>query len=160
MNNKAAMAAVAPVARVPRPAARLLLIDPQDRLLLFRFVANDRSPFWCTAGGAVDPGESYPDAARRELREETGLDLDPGEEVARRHVDFISLEGVPVTADERYFLIRAPHDRIETHGHTELERRVMQEWRWFTRTELGGWPERIFPNDIVVMLDRLMEPAP
>ncbi|OYY88932.1 MAG: DNA mismatch repair protein MutT [Sphingomonas sp. 28-66-16] len=146
--------------RRPRPAARLLLLDPDDRLLLFRFAANDRPPFWCTAGGAVDPGESYAVAARRELIEETGFDLDPGAEVARRHVDFTSLEGVPVTADERYFLIRAPHTDIATHGHTELERRVMQSWRWFDRAELRDWPERIFPEDIVEMLDLLLERAP
>jgi 8-oxo-dGTP pyrophosphatase MutT (NUDIX family) len=153
------MTAADPVVRAPRPAARLLLIDPQDRLLLFRFAANDRSPFWCTAGGAVDPGETYEQAARRELHEETGFDLDPGAEVAQRQVDFVSLEGVPVSADERYFLIRTPHERIETHGHTELERRVMQSWRWFTRNELADWPERIFPEDIVEMLDRLMARA-
>ncbi len=147
-------------ARKQRPAARLLLLDPQDRLLLFRFAADDRPPFWCTAGGACDPGESYADAARRELIEETGFDLPPGPEVAQRRVDFTSLEGVPVTADERYFLIRAPSSEIVTHGHTELERRVMQRWHWFTREELSDWPEKMFPEDIVAMLDALKEQAP
>lgn len=146
--------------RLPRPAARLLLIDPEDRLLLFRFAADDRAPFWCTAGGAVDPGESYEQAARRELREETGFDLDPGAQVAQRVVDFTSLEGQDVTGDERYFLIRTPHAEIATHGHTELERRVMQSWRWFTRAELLAWPERIFPEDVVEMLDTLLERTP
>ncbi len=146
--------------RRPRPAARLLLVDPDDRLLLFRFAADDRPPFWCTAGGAVDPGESYEQAARRELREETGFELDPGAEVARRVVDFTSLEGVAVTGDERYFFIRAPSAEIATHGHTALERRVMQSWRWFTRAELLDWPEKLFPEDVVEMLDTLLERAP
>ncbi len=146
--------------RAPRPAARLLLLDPQDRLLLFRFTAEDRPPFWCTAGGAVDPGESFEDAARRELREETGLELDPGGEVARREVAFTTLEGVPVIGDERYFLIRTATTDIATHGHTELERRVMQQWRWFTREELASWPETIYPRDIITMLDALTATLP
>ena len=64
--------------RKPRPASRILLTDPAGRVLLFRFTPDDRPPFWCTPGGALDPGESYEQAARRELREETGLDLDCG----------------------------------------------------------------------------------
>lgn len=144
-------------ARLPRPAARLLVLDPQDRLLMFRFAADDRPPFWATTGGGCDPGESYEDAARRELLEETGFDLDCGPQVARRQVQFITLEGDPVDADERYFLIRTTTTEIAIHGHTELERRVMAGWRWFTRDELADWPEKIFPEDIVDLLDSLLE---
>ena len=143
--------------RLPRPAARLLLLDPQDRLLLFRFAADDRRPFWATAGGGCDPGESYEAAARRELIEETGFDLDPGPQVARRQVQFITLEGDAVDADERYFLIRTATTEISIHGHTALERRVMAGWRWFTRAELADWPEKIFPDDIVDLLETSLE---
>lgn len=146
-------------ARLPRPAARLLLLDPDYRLLMFRFAADDRPPFWATAGGGCDPGESYEAAARRELMEETGFDLDPGPQVARREVEFITLEGDAVFADERYFLIRTATTEIATHGHTELERRVMAGWRWFTRAELADWPETIFPEDIVALLDSLLQDA-
>lgn len=139
-----------------RPAARLLLLDPDGRLLLFRFDPPDRPPFWCTAGGALDPGETHAQAAARELAEETGLALDPGPEVARRTVDFIALEGDPVHADERYFLIRAPAGAaIDPAGHTEAERRVMTRWRWFTRAELADWPETIYPEDIIPMLSEV-----
>ena len=146
-------------ARAQRPAARILLTDSHGRLLLFRFDPEDRPPFWCTPGGAVDPGESYAAAARRELFEETGLELDCGTEVARRQVEFLTLEGVEVIADERYFLVHAGDAAIATHGHTELERRVMRAWRWFTRDEIAGWPETIFPEEIVAMLDAALEDA-
>jgi 8-oxo-dGTP pyrophosphatase MutT (NUDIX family) len=141
--------------RVERPAARILLLDDAGRVLLFRFDAGDRPAFWGTPGGAIDPGESFAEAARRELREETGLDFDCGEEVHRRLVEFRTLEDVDVVADERYFLVRAARPAIDTANHTELERRVMQEHRWFEPAEIATWPETIFPEDLAQMLETL-----
>ena len=138
--------------RAKRPAARILLVDGEGRVLLFRFDPGDRPPFWCTPGGAVDPGESYAEAARRELREETGLELECGPEVAQRHVEFVTIEGVPVTADERYFRVRTDSSEIDTTGHTPLEQRVMQSWRWFSRNEIAAHPEMIFPEDLLALL--------
>ena len=139
-----------------RRAARILLLDADDRLLLFRFTPKGVPAFWCTPGGECDPGEAFAAAAIRELREETGLDArelgGPGPEIRRNIADFVIFTGEPVTADERYFRIRAPHSRIDTAGHTELERAIMQEHRWFTRDELATWPETIFPTDIRSML--------
>lgn len=139
-------------ARKPRPAARILLTDRANRVLLFRFTPPDRPPFWCTPGGALDPDESYAEAARRELFEETGIDLDCGPEVARRQVEFVTIEGEPVTADERYFAVVTDATDIQCNGHTALERSVMREWRWFTRDELAAHDEPYFPEDLGAML--------
>ena len=148
--------------RVPRPAARILLVDGQGRVLLMRFAPADRAPLWCTPGGAVDPGESYGAAARRELWEEVGLDRDCGPEVAQRTVDFLTFEGVEVTADERYFRVDVDAHDVEHGGLTELEQRVMTGWRWFTRDEIATHdPEQdgvIYPADLLELLDAT-EPA-
>lgn len=144
--------------RAARPAARILLLDGQDRVLLFRFDPADRPPFWCTPGGAVDPGESYAQAARRELLEETGIDAAPGAEVARRFVQFTTIEGVPVDADERYFLVRTHAETIDTRRHTALEQRVMRSWRWFTRAEIAASLEPIFPEDLLALIDAAQTP--
>jgi 8-oxo-dGTP pyrophosphatase MutT (NUDIX family) len=129
-----------------------LLLDDQARVLLFRFDPGDRPPFWCTPGGAVDPGESYEQAARRELLEETGLDLDCGAEMHQRTVRFTTLDNVKVIADERYFRVRAGACTIDTGRHTELEQRVMREWRWFVQDEITTWHEPIFPEDLTTIL--------
>jgi ADP-ribose pyrophosphatase YjhB (NUDIX family) len=60
-----------------RPAARAIILDPDDRVLLCRFDFTDRGGpvVWAAPGGGVEPGESLLDALRRELTEEVGLEL-------------------------------------------------------------------------------------
>jgi 8-oxo-dGTP pyrophosphatase MutT (NUDIX family) len=120
---------------------------------MFRFTPDDRPPFWCTPGGAVDPGETYERAARRELLEETGLDRDCGPQVARRQVAFRTIEGVEVEADERYFRVDVDSHDVTGDGHTPLEQRVMRSWRWFSREELARHDEPYFPTDLIDLLD-------
>jgi 8-oxo-dGTP pyrophosphatase MutT (NUDIX family) len=140
--------------RAARPAARILLVNREGQVLLFRFApGDDRAPFWCTPGGALDPGESYEAAARRELFEETGIEADPGPQIARRIVDFLTIERVEVTADERWFRVDVDAREIDPAGHTELERRVMTQWRWFARQDIASWDEAIYPDDLIEMLE-------
>ncbi|MET0365255.1 MAG: NUDIX domain-containing protein [Sphingobium sp.] len=137
--------------RAQRPAARLLVIDPAGRLLLFRFTPEDRPAFWCTPGGAVDPGESYEEAARRELREETGMTCPIGPVVTVQHVSFTTIEGVDVDAEERYFVVRPTDCTVRVDGHTALEQRVMQSHRWWTPEELALLEESWFPENLIAL---------
>ncbi len=45
---------------------------------------NDRTPPWTFIAGQVNPGESPADAAIREVKEETGLDVIAGRVLGRR----------------------------------------------------------------------------
>jgi 8-oxo-dGTP pyrophosphatase MutT (NUDIX family) len=56
-----------------RHAGRVIALDPDGRVLLFRY--DDGPPngrHWNTPGGGLEPGEDYQDGAQRELLEETG----------------------------------------------------------------------------------------
>lgn len=146
------MATEAPVVRVPRPAARILLVNGEGRVLMLRFTPADREPLWCTPGGAVDPGESYAQAARRELWEEVGLDRDCGPEVARRVVEFTTFEGVEVIADERYFRVDVDACGVAGAALTPLEQRVLAGWRWFSVDDLAAHDEAFYPTDLATLL--------
>ncbi|MCE7798586.1 NUDIX domain-containing protein [Sphingobium sufflavum] len=137
--------------RPKRPAARLLVIDPDGRLLMFRFTPQDRPAFWCTPGGAVDPGETFEQAAVRELFEETGMICPIGPQVAEMAMVFTTLEGVEVDGEERYFLVRPADCAVRIDGHTELEQRVMQSHRWFTPDELAALDETFYPANLIAL---------
>jgi 8-oxo-dGTP pyrophosphatase MutT (NUDIX family) len=135
-----------------RRAARLIVIDPEIRALMFRYDVPGRPPFWVTAGGECESGESFEDAARRELFEETGISADPGPQIAQMTPEFVTVEGEPVQADERFFLVRVAEARIDTAGHTALEQALMTQHRWFTLDELDDWHEPVFPVELAAMI--------
>jgi 8-oxo-dGTP pyrophosphatase MutT (NUDIX family) len=139
-----------------RPSARLLVLDPYDRLLLFLF--DHRSgplagtAFWATPGGGLDAAESYPDAARRELFEETGIKADVGEAVAVRHVEFMMPHGEMVTAEEHYFLVRHS-GAIDLHANPDpVEQTIVTQARWWTLPEIRAATVNIYPENIVEMV--------
>jgi len=135
-----------------RRASRIFVLDPKARILLFRFDLVDRPPFWVTAGGECEADESFEQAARRELYEETGIHADPGSQVGRTTPEFVTVEGESVQADERYFLVQVDHEQIDTSGHTALEKQVMTQHRWFDLSALASWPEAIYPENLAEMV--------
>lgn len=61
----------------PRLAARAVIVEA-GRLLLVNAYPGDESDLWCAPGGGVERGTSIEENLRREVREETGLEIVPG----------------------------------------------------------------------------------
>lgn len=139
-----------------RPAARLLVIDPQDRILLFNFKfdkgALKGQDYWATVGGGVEPGESIEEAARRELLEETGITEPIREKIHFRRAILQIPSGEMVEAEEHYFLVTVSHSKIDYSNHTEFETQVMREHHWWTREELEATSLTVFPENILEIL--------
>lgn len=68
---------VAMSATAPRMAVRGLVLH-EDRLLVVNAWPGGVSDLWCAPGGGVEPGQSLPENLRREIHEETGLDVEVG----------------------------------------------------------------------------------
>jgi len=121
---------------------------PSLECLVLRRGTNGRCPgSWETVHGHIEPGETPPEAARRELAEETGLaperlyNLSRVETFYQHRLDEVAL--VPVfaafVAPEATVVTGVEHDRFEWLGPTEARRRF-------------AWPREARALDDVVTL--------
>ncbi|MBY0370580.1 NUDIX hydrolase [bacterium] len=62
------------------PATNGAVVNEQGLVLLTQRSEKVRAPgYWCLPGGHLDPGETWLDGCRRELREEVGIEVVGGE---------------------------------------------------------------------------------
>jgi 8-oxo-dGTP pyrophosphatase MutT (NUDIX family) len=145
-----------PSAAIVRVAARVLLVDDEGRVLLFRGgdpARPEAGTWWFTPGGGVEGDETLVQAARREVLEETGhvLPDDLGPVILTRITRF-SFEGARYEQTDNFFRVKAAHSQIDYSGWTELEHRTIHLHRWWTISELRQTTENIYPENLLELL--------
>ena len=144
---------------VVREAARALVIDAADRVLLVRFVNPDTgAQFWTTPGGGIEAGESLEDAVRRELREETGLDDPELGPVIWTRREVFAWAGQTLDQRERVVLVRTrpfePHPQL---GVSRLAAEDVHEVRWWTLAEVEASDAVFYPTRLAHFLRQVLQ---
>ena len=112
------------------PSVSVLALDGDGRVLLVR---HADSGAWGTVGGVIEPDEAPADAARREAREEAGVDVE-----LVGLVDVVGGAGFRVTypsGDEAAYVAAVYEARV-VGGVPEPDGDETTEVGWFTRAEL------------------------
>lgn len=140
----------------PRRSARIILLSPDDEVLLIRFVVQRSTgelEFWATPGGEVGQTETDQAAAERELREELGLVL-----MLEGPVHHVTSEfehgGRIVSNTDAFFVARCSRGDPYLNPPTAEERAAMREWRWWHIEEIALSNARFFPDDIDAVVQR------
>ena len=75
-----------------RSAARLVVVDPYNRVLLLQHVRPSGQRLWATPGGGLEDGETFEEAAAREAHEELGVRNPYLSTLCDRTADFVSVD--------------------------------------------------------------------
>ncbi|MFM7069423.1 MAG: NUDIX domain-containing protein, partial [Actinomycetes bacterium] len=141
-----------------RRAARVVVLDPADRVLLINGGDPSRrhlGRWWEIPGGGVDPGEDTADAAERELREEAGLaGVEVGPCVWTQSVQY-SFGPFHFDQDEWIHIARWDGLSRAATGHEPLEAMAFGEIRWWTLDEVLTTQPRTIPYRMTEFLEAL-----
>jgi 8-oxo-dGTP pyrophosphatase MutT (NUDIX family) len=145
-----------------RTSARVILLDEDGAVLLLcgsdpQSEVHPAPRWWFTIGGAAQAGETLAQTAARELAEETGLRVDPGDLIGPlwRRDSVIEFNGATLRSDERYFVYRTPRFEPSDGGRSGLERTYIHGHRWCDATmidELVAGGETVYPRQLGELL--------
>ena len=138
--------------------ARLLPLDDTGRILLAKYLDDGMEhdqPYWATIGGHIESGETLAEAAIREAKEETGLDVELGPAVWYAEHEF-KIAGTLFRFQETFFAAKLSDGSMARDGWTPIERKVLKDLRWWTVAEIMTTEELIFPTSLALHLPAIV----
>jgi ADP-ribose pyrophosphatase YjhB (NUDIX family) len=127
----------------PAPTASALLLDGEGRVLLARRAGDPGKGLWDLLGGFIEEGEEPVAALRREIEEETALQIEPGE----------FLGGYPDRyGDDGIYTLNLYWTAEISGGDLELDEELA-EVGWFGPEELPRPSEFAFRNTLEALRD-------
>lgn len=143
-----------------RHAARVIVFDPQGRVLLIRGhdVDEPERSWWFTIGGGIETGEETAQAAVREFYEETGLVVSPSDlqgPVFHRTAVFEFAKKQIVQRETFYFVHLESAFEPDFTRWTQLERETIDEVKWWDIAELHNCAQEVFPLNLAQLLENL-----
>ncbi|HST60895.1 MAG TPA: NUDIX domain-containing protein, partial [Longimicrobium sp.] len=111
-------------------------------------------------GGQRLPGETFEQAATRELAEETGFAAPIGPLVRTREAVFDAGDAGPAHWTEHYFVVRTAASAPQRSGWTDEERRTIRATRWWSLAELRAAAEPVLPAWLPDALAALLDGSP
>lgn len=106
-----------------------LIVDEQEEKILM--VKNSKHNNWSPPGGGVEKGETLPAAAKREVKEETGLEVEIGDLVSVNEA-FMEKENFHAI----FFTFQATIIGGEIHIN---DPETIEEVRWMSLAEAESW---------------------
>ena len=126
-------------------AAMGIIYDKEKGILFEKRTDNG---MWCVPGGAMELGETAEEALRREIREETSLEIqNPRFFKVRENVHMVYPNGDEVYYTDLVYIIE------DYSGHLGMDDES-SELKWFPIQEL---PENIMPTQIDYILAAVKE---
>ena len=147
-----------PSAYPRRRSARVILLSPDDEVLLIEFVvqrSDGEFAFWATPGGEIEGAETERAAAARELHEELNLAL-PLDGPVHLVTSEFEHQGRVILSTDVFFTARCARSAPRLDAPTKAERDVMRRCRWWTLAEIERSNDRIFPEDLGAVMRRIV----
>ena len=128
----------------------MLIIDSQQQVLLLEAQDPRGATWWIAPGGGLEEGETFEDAARREVEEETGIVVELGACVWRRPHKY-ELDGAQHEQFERFYVASSFEQRSTPSKPDSYVLRA----RWWSLPEIVASDAEFAPRRLGALLPEI-----